>query len=123
MAIIIQAQSISMTPDLRTHMMQRFTFALRRFEDRISKIEIFVKDLSKGKAGLSKCVTVKIVLASYEPVVVEAVGHDLFVAVSLAARRCKRAIKRRLKEPLSGRRNSLSQLALGNGGEPVTGTA
>ena len=121
MAIIIRTQGLSISPELKAHLLRRFTFALYRFENRISQTEVSVKDLNGGKAGLNKKVLVRIGLAGHETVVVEATAHDHFAAVGLAARRCKRAIRRALKDPLERRRAALPQLDAGHAGEPAAG--
>lgn len=121
MAIIIRSQGLSISPELRAHLLRRLTFALHRFENRISQTEVSVKDLNGGKAGLKKNLLVRIGLAGRETVIVEASAHDHFAAVGLAARRCKRAIRRALKEPLEHRRAALPQLDAGHGGEPAAG--
>ena len=119
MAIIIRTQGLSMSSELKAHLLRRFTFALYRFENRISQTEVSVKDLNGGRAGPSKSVLVRIGLTGREAVVVEANAHDHFAAVGLAARRCKRAIRRALKEPLEHRRSVLPQLDANHGGKPA----
>lgn len=110
MATIIQVQGLSLSSELRAHLVRRFTFALYRFENRIQTTELFVRD-GGGKGTLDKRVLAKVHLPGRGPVVVEATAHDAFVAVSLAARRCKRAVKRALKEQQNHRREPLRALA------------
>jgi len=116
MATIIQVQGLSLSSDLRAHLLRRFTFALYRFENRIQSTELFVRD-SASKGTLDKRVLAKVHLPGQDPVVVEATAHDAFVAASLAARRCKRAVKRALKEQQNHGRESLRAFA------PVGGRA
>ncbi len=119
MATIIRTQGLSITPDLRAHLARRLTFALRRFQNRITQTEVFVKGPVDGKHHLERRVVVKVGLVDREPVVVESSGHNHFIAVSLAARRCKRALKRAFKQPLTRRRDRTRTLALKGPGRPA----
>lgn len=109
MATIIRTQGLSISPDLRSHLARRLTFALRRFQNRITDTEVMVKDPVGGKHGMDKRIVVRVGLVDREPVIVESTAHNHFVAVSLAARRCKRALKRSFKQPLTRRRDRTLQ--------------
>ncbi len=119
MATIIRTQGLSITPDLRAHLARRLTFALRRFQNRITQTEVFVKGPVDGKHGVDRRVVVKVGLVDREPVVIESSAHNHFIAVSLAARRCRRALKRAFKQPLARRRDRSRRAAL----EPVASPA
>jgi ribosome-associated translation inhibitor RaiA len=98
MTTIIHSKGFPLTSEARAHLMRRFTFALHRFEDKITMTEVYFKDLNgAGKGGEDKSVLVKIRLRGRPPVVVETVSHDLYIAISVAAKRCKRAVRRNLK--------------------------
>lgn len=86
MTTIIHSKGFPLTSEARAHLMRRFTFALHRFEDQITMTEVYFKDLNgAGKGGEDKSVLVK------------TVSHDLYIAISVAAKRCKRAVRRNLK--------------------------
>jgi ribosome-associated translation inhibitor RaiA len=105
MATIIRTQGLSINPELRTHLARRLTFALRRFQNRITQTEVYVKGPVEGSHNKDRRVVVKVGLVDREPVVVESSAHNHFIAVSLAARRCKRALRRAFKQPLARRRD------------------
>jgi ribosome-associated translation inhibitor RaiA len=99
MATIIHSRQLQLTPESRAQLAQRFEFALRRFENDIERTEVFFKDLnSAAKGGQDQSVLVKVRLRGRPTVVVESVSHDIFIAINLAARRCKRAVRRSLKQ-------------------------
>ena len=112
MATIIHTQGLVMTPKLKAHLTRRFTFALYRFENRIHRTDVYVKDQNGGKATIGKSVLAEVQLNGGSRVVVEATGHDSRAAISKAAKRAKRAVKRALKEPLARRRVSLGKLSM-----------
>lgn len=111
MATIIRTQGLSNSPDLRVHLARRLTAALRRFENRITHTEVFVKEPAGGKRGLVKRVVIKVGLVGRQAVVVESSATNYFVAISVAARRCKRALKKKFKQPLGRRRDRTQRKA------------
>lgn len=119
MATIIRTQGLSISPDLRIHLARRLTFALHRFQNRITQTEVLVKEPGGSKRSLDKRVLVKIGLVDREPLVVETSGQNHFIAVSLAARRCKRALKRAFKQPLAQRRDRSYRRASEHRGKPL----
>ena len=114
MAITIHTQGLSISPRLRAHMLRRFTFALYRFDNRIMQTDVFIRDAEEGRAGHKPNVRVRVSMTGRGPVMVEASARDPFAAGTLAARRCKQAVKRALKEPLEYRRGGLDLLAAGS---------
>ncbi len=112
MTTIIHSQGLVMTPRLKAYLTRRLTFALYRFENRTNRTDVYVKDQSGGKAGIGTSVVVQVHLKGGVRVVVEATGHDSRAAVSMAAKRAKRAVKRALKEPLAQRRAGLGKWSM-----------
>jgi ribosome-associated translation inhibitor RaiA len=111
MNTIIHSKSFPLTAETRAHFTRRFTFALFRFEDQISLTEVYFKDLNgAAKGGEDKCILVKIRLRGRPAVVVETVSHDIHIAINIAAKRCKRAVKRSLKFSRRIRHVALRQL-------------
>jgi hypothetical protein len=96
---------------MRAHLARRFTSALHRFEKHITQTEIFFKDLNgAGKGGEDKSVLVKIRMRGRPPIVIETVSHHAYIAISIAAKRCKRAVKRSLKQSRQIDRTGLRHL-------------
>lgn len=112
METTIHTQGLVMTPKLKAHLTRRLTFALYRFENRINRTDVYVKDQNGGKAGIGKNVVAQVHLNGGIKVVVEATEHDSRAAISVVAKRAKRAVKRALKEPLARRRVSLGKLSM-----------
>ena len=117
MATIIHAHRLAVSPELRAHMARRFTFALYRFDNRISLTEVFFQEIDPSGGAGGSALTVKIRLIGKGSVVAEARAHDPYAAVAIAARRCKRAVKRALKRPIEQRRRSVHRLRKAQPGE------
>ena len=99
MATIIHSTGLEITSETRTHLARRLAFALRRFENEIERTEVFFKDLnSAAKGGQDQNVLVKVRLRGRPTVVIETISDDIHVAISVAAKRCKRAVRRSLKQ-------------------------
>ena len=99
MPTIIHAKGVKISSDARAFLERRFAFALRRFENEIERIEVFLKDLNgAAKGGQDQSVLIKVRLRGKRAVVVEAISHDAHAAVNLATKRCKRAVRRSLRQ-------------------------
>jgi ribosomal subunit interface protein len=98
MTMIVRSQNFPLTEAIHAHLERRFTAALNQFGDRVTRINIFLKDLNgAGKGGEDKCVLVNIQLPAQAPVIVETTSNDLYSAINIAARRSGRSVKRALR--------------------------
>lgn len=111
MATLIHSTGSQLSPESRVHLARRFDFALRRFENEVERTDVFLKDLnSAAKGGRDQSVLVKVRLRGRPTVIVETVSHDVNKAVGEAARRCKRAVRRSVKQARRGNNKCLRQL-------------
>jgi ribosomal subunit interface protein len=94
----IRSQGFSITSAIRAHLERRFTLALDEFSGRITRVDVSLKDLNGAdKGGEDKSVLVHVQLPAQAPVTVETTSHDLYLAISLGARRTRRALFRSLR--------------------------
>jgi ribosomal subunit interface protein len=97
MTTVINAQGFTITPAIRSHLNRRFESAFEHFADRIIHLEVFMKDLNgTGKGGEDQSVLVSVSLRGHRKVITESVTHDLYLSISMAARRTRRAVHRAL---------------------------
>ena len=107
---VIHAQGFSATPAIRTHLINRFTQALLKFNDRILQVDIFMKDLNgTGKGGEDQSVLVSVSLRGLPRVVTETVSHDLYRSLSIASRRTGRAVRRSVRRHDRINRRAIAQ--------------
>ena len=110
MPMIIQTQNFPMTDAIRAHLVKRLTHALQPFESRISTVDVFFKDLDgSSRNGVDKNVLIKIQLIGQGALVVEHASDDLYISITVAARRAKRVIKRALRREQRFERRKLQQ--------------
>lgn len=111
MRSVIHAKDFPLTEAIRAHLMRRINTSFGRFEDRITSVEVYFKDLNGStRGGVDKKVLLRIELRGMEPVVVEHTSDDLYHAISAAARRAKKSVKRTLRRHQRIDRRNLRQL-------------
>jgi len=120
MQTIIHSQGFSVTDPIKVHLSRRLSLAIGQFDRNITKVNVFLKDINgAGKGGEDKNVLVEIHLRAQAPLVVEETSNDLYMAISIAARKARRAIKRTMHklrrfdrgEPLQLRLNGPAGIA------------
>lgn len=67
----------------------------RRFGDRLTRVEVFFKDVNAGKGGIDKACTMEARPAGIDPVAVEAQDEDPYKAAKQAADKLDRALEHR----------------------------
>jgi ribosome-associated translation inhibitor RaiA len=98
MTTIIRCPDFPLTSALRTHLGHRFAHAFKHYRDRISLVEVSVRSLHKdARHGDDVHVHAKVELGGMESIVITAVSHDAYIALSIAARRARRAVKRAIR--------------------------
>jgi len=113
MTTVVNVQGFTVTPAIRAHLTRRFALALERFQNRIIHLEVFMKDLNgAGKCGEDQSVLVSVSLRGQPKVITETVSHDLYLSISMAARRTRSAVTRSLKRHDRINRLDISQLCL-----------
>jgi ribosome-associated translation inhibitor RaiA len=68
----------------------------RRFGDRITRMEVFFKDVRPGKGGVDKSCTLELRLGGMDPVVVETLNENVYDAVRDAVEKLERAVEKRV---------------------------
>jgi len=96
MQIIIHALDFGMTNALRRHADRRLRTVLTCYDEHIQRVVVRLSGDGGARGGGNKCCHVQVLLAGLPDVVAEDVETDLNVAISRAAHRAGRTIKRRL---------------------------
>ena len=119
MTTIIRCPDFPFTNALRTHLGSRFDHAFRNYRDQASVVEVSIRSLRKdAHNGDDVHVHVRIELAGMETITVTAVSHDEYIAVTIAARRSRRAVKRAIRRHERIEQRGLRLLAY-NPGRPL----
>ncbi len=97
MRVEVTGKKIKLDDDLKTHIDRRLSFALKKFNTDIERIEVSLSDENGPRGGIDKrCLIVVKLLRSLGRVTIEDHGKDFFTVVSRAADRISRAVSRAL---------------------------
>lgn len=90
------ADGMEYSPALEAHVRRELGRIERRFGNRVTRIETFLKDERPGKGGIDKTCRFEARLAGMDPIAVDALQEDVYDAVRDAADKLEKAIARRL---------------------------
>ena len=91
--------------DANARLEQRVRSRLRRFEQRLSHVELHVSDVNGSKGGADKRVSLEVRPNGHEPLAVHAEGSRVELAVTLAADKAVRALDHALGRIDDGKRH------------------
>ena len=97
MRIDIQARGFELTEGLRQHTERRLQFALSWASHDVRSVSVDLSDINGTRGGPGKRCCIQIPLPRMQPVVIEEVETDLYVAIDRAANRSERTVARRLE--------------------------
>jgi len=98
MKIQINFGDVQKSDALVDHVESQLRHSLKRFEDRITRLEVHLRDVNAKKAGLDKHCTVEVRPAGQQPFVVEAQDNDLYRAIRDAAEKAERAVTHKFEK-------------------------
>ncbi|MFT4614010.1 MAG: putative sigma-54 modulation protein [Bacteroidia bacterium] len=98
MDIRLQAQDFDITPAIEAHVRREVSRSLANASDYVTGVDVFLSDINGPRGGEDKKARIRIRLASRLVVHVEKVNSDLYVAMSVAARRARHTVKRTLRK-------------------------
>lgn len=96
MQVDIHGRNVALDEKLRDHVERRLAFALGRFDGRIGKVSVRLADLNGPRGGVDTRCQLTARLAPSGRMMVEAIEDEPFAAVSAAAERLGRAVRREL---------------------------
>jgi len=96
MQINIQARNFPLTDALRSQVERSLGFALSARDDHIQRVLVRLSDINDPRGGADKCCHIHVVLSHLSDVVIEDTETDLYIAISHAANRVGRTVRRRL---------------------------
>lgn len=108
MQIQIHGQDVVIHDQLRELVEQRLAEAVEHFPDRLTRLEVHLRDMNGGKAGIDKRCTVEARPRGMEPVAVSHDADNIAEAIRQAAGKLERALKHRFERPQSRARRNVS---------------
>ncbi len=103
MHLEIRAGNVELADAMRLHLERRLRFALGRFDDRIRKVTVRLKDLNGPKGGTDQQCRISLDLFPTGRLVLDEQSSDVIVAMDRAADRVGRAVARRIHRVSGGR--------------------
>jgi len=104
MKLQINAGNVQHSQAISDHLTQKIESSLKRWSERITRIEAHLHDENSAKGGHDKRCTLEIRLAGHQPLAVEADARDLYEAITEACGKAERAVEHRLERE-QARRN------------------
>jgi ribosomal subunit interface protein len=96
MQIQINADDIQVSEFLANRIEDEVRKALKHVAERVTRVEVHVRDENGPKAGVDKRCMMEARLAGEEPVAVNAESDDMYAAVHQSAEKLEKAVGRRL---------------------------
>lgn len=97
MQILINAGDVQTSDAVVKTAHDEVAAALEIWRDQITRVEVHLRDLNGPKSGLDKRCTIEARLAGHDPLAVEHDAPDLYQAISQAAGKLERAVRRKIE--------------------------
>lgn len=81
---------------IEQHVRSKLSGVERRFGERITVVEVYMKDTNSDKGGIDKICTLEAHPGGLKPVAVEATDADLYTAIHQAAKKLEKAMEHRI---------------------------
>lgn len=98
MNITTRTQGFEMSDAINQFVRRRLNTALRRFDDEITAVDVYMKDENGPKGGVDKRVIIRVRLRNRQVFAVDTEREDLYAAMELGVKRTKRVIRRQLRK-------------------------
>jgi putative sigma-54 modulation protein len=96
MKLDIRTQDLELHPNLREHANRRITFALSRFNNRLTRLHMRLVDENGPRGGVDKRCVLQIGLSGMPDIVITETAENVFTAIDRAAGRAGRTLARKI---------------------------
>lgn len=97
MRLLVHDKKCAIDEELREYLELRLRFALSRFQHRIGKVTVHLKDLNGPRGGVDKQCRIAVGLVPNGSVTIEETDADVMRAIAHAAERAGRTVRRELE--------------------------
>jgi putative sigma-54 modulation protein len=102
MNVKIRCADFELTEAIRAHAERRLAFAVSRWSDQLSDIQVRLEDINGPRGGDDKICRIQMRLKGHGEHVVEAHDSDLYQAIGIASERAGRKLERALSRHALG---------------------
>lgn len=89
-------KNFSLTDAIDSYIRRKLDGVERRFGDRLTRLEVYLKDVNGPKGGVDKCCIMEARPAGMEPIAVEGRAADGYDAIRSAAAKLDKALANRI---------------------------
>ena len=114
MNITTRAQDFELTPAIDRFVRDHLHAALRRIDEDIIAIDVFMKDANGPRGGVDKQVLIRLRLRNRQLLALVTTHKDMYAAIIKGIKRSKRAVRRQLRKSRRFEKRRLHE-ALGDG--------
>ena len=90
------AEGVQRSEALDQHIHSKLQRMERIFGDRVTRVQVFLKDVNARKGGVDQSCTMEARAAGLEPIAVEATEADMYLSVRDAAGKLEKAVEHRI---------------------------
>jgi len=94
MLIQVNAGEFHSTPAIIAHVEAEVEKSLKLFRERVTRVEVHLRDDNGPKSGVDKRCVMEARLAARQPIAVENTGTDMYDAIVGAAGKLERAVRK-----------------------------
>ena len=98
MNITVRTQGFQRSAAIDAFVRNEIVSTMERFIDAIFSVHVFMKDTNGPKGGIDKQVLLRIRLRDGQQLALQTTRENLYAAVSVSAKRAKRAVRRNLRK-------------------------
>lgn len=110
MNITINSQGFAVTASIDAFIRRELDNALRRVDNDVMSIDVFLKDANGPKGGVDKQILIRVWLHNRQLIAINTLHEDLYAAVKKGVRRTKRTVNRNLRRSRRIERRRLHEL-------------
>lgn len=107
MKVLIHSSNVPLSERARRFIQEKVSFRLKRFDNSVDKVDLYLKDVNGPKGGLDKECTLSIKPSDSKAIVVSSKANSIFLVVRQCAVKAKLALSKRLKMKKSQRRKPI----------------
>lgn len=112
MQIEIQARRVPLSRKVRNYFKSQVQIAMGRYDERITKVSLWLSDINGPKGGSDKNCRMKITMAGKPDVVIVETRENLHLAINLAIARAGKAVMRKIDRQRSRIKRSAQMLPM-----------
>lgn len=98
MNITTSAQDFEMSDAIDQFVREQLSTALKRLDEDVVAVDVFVKDTNGPKGGVDKHALIRVQLRNRQVLALETKHEDLYAAIRIGSKRTKRAVRRQLRK-------------------------